>query len=171
MLIGLTFDDLMEYTAWQRARWRSWLGDHPEALALGVGPHGDSRFTIVGDVVKHIFSAETRYVQRLTGEPLSELTGVASTDVGALFAAGDEGRRALRQLIARFPEGYWDTAREFRILTFLVTATPKKIVMHTLMHEIRHWAQIATICRMNGLPGEFQDFLASPVWGGEFRPA
>ena len=45
---------------------------------------------------------------------------------------------------------------------------PKKIVMHVLMHEIRHWAQIATICRLNGLVTEWSDFLASPVGGGTF---
>jgi uncharacterized damage-inducible protein DinB len=57
------------------------------------------------------------------------------------------------------------------ILTYTVTATPKKIVMHVLMHEIRHWAQIATICRLNGLVTEWADLLASPVYGGVFQPA
>jgi uncharacterized damage-inducible protein DinB len=47
-----------------------------------------------------------------------------------------------------------------------VTATPKKIVMHVLLNEIRHWAQIATLCRVNGLVVGFHDFLGSPVWGG-----
>ena len=43
--------------------------------------------------------------------------------------------------------------------------------MHTVLHEIRHWAQIATFFRLNGLTGEFHDFLFSPVFGGEFRRA
>jgi hypothetical protein len=58
MPIAFTVDDLLEYTAWQRGRWQAWLRDHPEALALSAGPHGDGRFTSVGDVVKHIFGAE-----------------------------------------------------------------------------------------------------------------
>ena len=41
--------------------------------------------------------------------------------------------------------------------------------MHVLMHEIRHWAQIATLLRLNGVAGEFHDFLFSPVLGGEFK--
>jgi hypothetical protein len=41
--------------------------------------------------------------------------------------------------------------------------------MHTLIHEIRHWAQIATLSRLNGFDVEFRDFLFSPVMGGEFR--
>ena len=42
-------------------------------------------------------------------------------------------------------------------------------MVHILMHEIRHWAQIATVLRLNGLTDEFHDFLFSPVMGGEFR--
>jgi DinB family protein len=45
-------------------------------------------------------------------------------------------------------------------------ATPRKLVVHVLMHEIRHWAQIGTIFRLNGLTGEIHDFLFSPSWAG-----
>src|SRR5215469_3868262 len=31
-------------------------------------------------------------------------------------------------------------------------ATPKKIIIHVLAHEIRHWAQIATVLRLPRLP-------------------
>lgn len=37
-----------------------------------------------------------------------------------------------------------------------------------LEHEVRHWAQLATVCRMNGHAVDGQDLLASPLWGGEF---
>jgi hypothetical protein len=37
------------------------------------------------------------------------------------------------------------------------------------MHEIRHWAQFGTLLRLNGLKGEFHDFLFSPVLGAEFK--
>jgi uncharacterized damage-inducible protein DinB len=48
-------------------------------------------------------------------------------------------------------------------------ATAKKIVVHVLIHEIRHWAQIGTLFRLNGLTGEFHDLLFSPVLDGEFK--
>jgi hypothetical protein len=39
-----------------------------------------------------------------------------------------------------------------------------------LMHEIRHWAQIATVLRFSGLStGEMHDFLLSPVLGAHHR--
>ena len=110
-----------------------------------------------------------RYVQRLTGQPLSDLATVPSDDVQALFSTGETSRRMLTDLIRDLDPSVWDVPREFVILGHNVTATPKKIVMHVLMHEIRHWAQLATLCRLNGLVVEWQDFLGSPVWGGAFQ--
>jgi hypothetical protein len=37
------------------------------------------------------------------------------------------------------------------------------------MHEIRHWAQLATICRMNGYRADADDLLICPLLGGEFN--
>jgi uncharacterized damage-inducible protein DinB len=165
MTIALTADDFLEYTAWQRDTWREWFRTHPEALRLSAGPHGDGRFATVGDLVKHVFGAEQRYVQRLRDEPLSDLGDVPSDDVDALFAAGTRARLALSELIGTFPSDAWDLPRAFVILGHHVTATPKKIVMHVLLHEVRHWAQIATLCRLNGMAIGFQDFLASPIFG------
>jgi uncharacterized damage-inducible protein DinB len=44
------------------------------------------------------------------------------------------------------------------------------IIVHVLVHEIRHWAQIATLLRLNGVTGEFHDFLFSSAMGGEPKP-
>lgn len=165
---GLSFDDLVEYTEWQRGQWREWFRDRPEALALSTGDHGDGRFATVGEVVRHIFGAELRYVQRLEGEPLSDLATVPTDQVDTLFSTGDETRQRLKRLLATMSGDQWDIPRQFTILSYQVTATPKKIIAHTLMHEIRHWAQLATVCRMGGYAAEAQDLLASPLWGGEF---
>jgi uncharacterized damage-inducible protein DinB len=51
----------------------------------------------------------------------------------------------------------------------ILKATPKKIVTHVLLHEIRHWAQIATLLRLTGVTDDFHDFLFSPAMGGELR--
>jgi uncharacterized damage-inducible protein DinB len=74
----------------------------------------------------------------------------------------------LKRLIETFLAQEWDVPKEFKILDFVIRATPRKIVVHILMHEIRHWAQIATLFRLNGFKVEFHDFLFSPVLGGEF---
>ncbi|MGC2197205.1 MAG: DinB family protein [Terriglobales bacterium] len=51
----------------------------------------------------------------------------------------------------------------------VIRATPRKIVTHVLMHEIRHWAQIATLLRLSGFAVEPQDYLFSPVMGESRR--
>ena len=165
---GLSFDDLVDYTEWQRGKWRAWFRDNPEALALSTGDHADGRFTTVGEVVKHIFGAELRYVQRLEGEPLSDLASVSADQVDELFSKGDETRQRLKQLLATVSGEWWEVPRQFTILSYQVTATPRKVIAHTLMHEVRHWAQLATVCRMNGHAVGAHDLLASPLWGGEF---
>ena len=86
----------------------------------------------------------------------------------ALIRFGQQSRKELKQLVEAFPAQEWDVPHEWNILTFSVTASPRKIVMHVLMHEIRHWAQIATLFRLNGLAVEFHDLLFSPVSG--FNP-
>ena len=59
--------------------------------------------------------------------------------------------------------------KEFDFFGTTLESTPRKIVVHVVMREIRHWAQIATLFRLHGLSDRFHDFLFSPVLGGELR--
>lgn len=172
MFITLSLNDLMDYTGWERQRWYAWLQQQGrEVLATSAGPNGDGRFETVGELVRHIFTAEKRYVERLYGRPLTDPASLPSDNIEALFQFGQQSRKELTKLVEAFPAQEWDTPKDFRLLNYSVTATPRKIVIHVLMHEIRHWAQISTLLRLNGLVGEFHDFLASPVMGGKFTPA
>ena len=160
---------LMNYTDWEREKWREWLGQHGESLKMSVGPHGDNRFQTVGDVVKHIFSAETRYVERLSEKALTDTASFPNDNLEALFGFGQQSREALAEFVGTFPDEQWDVLRDFDFFGNLLKATPKKMIIHALLHEVRHWAQIATLFRLNGLKVDSQDFLFSPVLGGEFR--
>jgi uncharacterized damage-inducible protein DinB len=163
--VSLDLTVLLDYTDWERGTWRAWFGQYPHALTIGTGLHGDGRFEALGHVVRHIFSAEQRYVERLAGRPLSD-TSTIPVDVDALFQFGRQSREALRQFMAAFPSREWDDQREFTLLNNRIRATPRKVVIHVLMHEIRHWAQIATAARLQGLKVEPHDFLFSPILGG-----
>ena len=51
---------------------------------------------------------------------------------------------------------------EFEIGVRLQRASVRKIVFHVLLHEIRHWAQIAKMLRERGfVPSGNHDLLAS----------
>lgn len=169
MLIDLSL--LMAYTAWERQEWNEWFRQHGEqTLKILVGSHGDGRFETVGDLVRHMFSAEKRYIERLSGKPLTDTACISKDNVEVLFQFGQQSRRELMEFVETFPAQEWDIPNDYKILDRSLRATPKKIVIHILVHEIRHWAQIATLLRLNGLTCEFHDFLFSPVTDTESRP-
>ncbi len=164
MAISLSVDDLVEYTDWERATWHEFLrkrGD--EVLKVGVGSNGDGRFQSVGDVIRHIFSAEARYIDRLSERELTDTSTLASDRVDALFEFGARSREQLKAFLAAFPAGRWDTIVEIKLMNTVFRATPRKIVVHVLLHEIRHWPQIAALLRLNGIVADHRDFLLSPV--------
>ena len=166
----VNLSDLLDYTDWERQEWHAWFAQHGvPALKISAGPHGDGRFGVVGELVRHIFSAEKRYVERLAGMPLTDQASIPADNVEALFHFGQQSRTSLREFIATFPAREWEVPQEFTILNNVVRVTPRKIVIHVVLHEIRHWAQIATLLRLQGLKGKFHDFLGSPVLGGESR--
>lgn len=172
MSTGSSFDELIEYTDWERGKWHDWLrqrGD--DALATSTGPHGDGRFQTIGDLVRHIFSAEKRYIDRLSNRPLTDPATISNSSVEALFEFGAQSRGDLEKFVKEFPAQDWDVSQEFNFMGNYLKATPRKLVDHVLIHEIRHWAQIGTMFRLNGITGEMHDFLLSPVLGGEFRHA
>jgi len=169
-VLQVSLNDLLDYTEWQRAKWQAVLQHMgPEVLRVSAGPHGDGRFTTVGDLIRHIFSAEKRYVERLRGQPLTDTAKLTLNDLDALFSFGRESRKGLRDFVDTFPSAQWDMVQEFTLMNSLLRATPRKIIVHVVMHEIRHWAHVATLLRLQGLTGEFHDFLFSPVLGGEFQ--
>jgi uncharacterized damage-inducible protein DinB len=166
-MLTLSLNDLLEFTDWEREKYRSLFQQYGEkAWELHAGPHGDGRFERVSDVARHIFSAEKRYVERLASQPLTDANSIPK-GIEALFQFGQQSRSEFQHLVKTFPAQDWDVPREMKILTYTARVTPRKIALHVLIHEIRHWAQIATLLRLNGFKVEFHDFLFSPVLGGE----
>ena len=169
MSVGLSLIELMEFTEWERNKWYDWLQERRDTvLEISTGPNGD-RFPNVGELVKHIFIAEKHHVDRLSNRPITDTGSVSSDNVERLFQFGWRSRKDLREFVEAVPPGDWDVPREFNIVNNLVSVTPRKLIVHVLMHEVRHWAQVATILRLNGLAGGFPDFLFSPVMGGGFK--
>jgi uncharacterized damage-inducible protein DinB len=169
-LLSLDLNTLIEYADWDRAKWHEFFRQHgDQALQLSAGPHGDGRMETAADVVRHIFSAEKRYVERLTQRPLTDAASIPKDTVEALFGFGVRSRKELVDFIAGYPADQWDVPQTHAILGNSLTATPRKIMVHVVTHEIRHWAQLGTLFRLAGYKIDFRDFLFSPVLGGEFK--
>jgi uncharacterized damage-inducible protein DinB len=154
----MTFEELLRYTNAEREKWRAWLVLHPAAIDAPVQP--GARFLTVGKLIDHIFLAERRNLQRLTGEPLSESTGLTGSNAPPLFDYGASVRRELGQFAQDLDEDVADEVRTLEVLNRKWPISARKMLFHILLHETRHWAQIALAVRLAGFepPGE-HDFL------------
>ncbi|MGD0991281.1 MAG: DinB family protein [Gemmatimonadales bacterium] len=171
MPFAFEFAHLLAYTEWDRAQWEAWFKQQgPPALAVGLGPNGDGKVNTVGELVRHIFAAELRYVQRVRGVPLMDPSTVAADDVEALFAFGRQSRAALRALLAELPDERWDVPQEIQIGSHKRAVTPKTMIVQAVTHEIRHWAQMATLLRTSGRKTGPHDFLVSGVFDSQASP-
>jgi uncharacterized damage-inducible protein DinB len=167
MSAGVSLIELIEFTDWERSAWHDWLRERGDkVLAFSLGPHGDGRMQNIGDLVKHIFIAEKHHVERLSDRLLTDTNLIPNDSVEGLFRFGQRSRKDLRDFVETRPAEDWEDSREFEIMGKIVSVTPRKFIVHILTHEIRHWAQVATMLRLNGLTGGFPDFLFSPVMGG-----
>ena len=159
-MLTISLDELLRYTGEEREKWRAWLVRHPEALDAAVQPGG--RLSTVGKLIDHIFLGERRFLQRLTGAALSESTGLTGNNAPPLFDYGASVRRELQQLADDIDADQADEVRSFTILDRQWPLTPRKVLFHVLIHEIRHWAQVALAVRLAGFePPGAHDLLFS----------
>src|SRR3954471_16434240 len=156
---------LLDYTEWDRAQWEAWFQSQGrDALAVDLGANADGRIGHVGQLVRHIFSAEQRYVDRIQEMPITDTSAVPADEVERLFDFGRQTRGRLRHLVDSFPAERWELGRELTFGPHTRTITPKSMLVQSVTHEIRHWAQLATLLRLVGRPTGVHDFLLSGVF-------
>jgi uncharacterized damage-inducible protein DinB len=158
MALELSCDELLRYTSDEREKWRHWFQSHPEAMDAALQPAG--RFPTVGKLIDHVFLVERRQLQRLTGDPMSESSGLTGTNAPPLFDYGASVRRELEQFVGLIDEDDANEPRTFVVQDRSVAITPRKLVFHIFIHEIRHWAQISLAVRLAGFepPGDHDLF-------------
>ena len=163
MSLSITFDELLRYTNAEREKWRAWFQNHSTAVEAPVQPGG--RLPTVGKLIDHIFLVERRHLQRLTGEPLADKTGLTGNNAPPLFDYGASVRRELGQYVAALGEDESDQVRDFEVRETRWPMTPRKLLFHILLHETRHWAQIALAVRLAGFepPGDHDLFYSKAI--------
>ena len=159
-MLNLGYDELLRYTNEERQKWNDWLLAHPAATEAPVQPGG--QLPTVGKLIDHIFLAEQRFLQRLTGARLSDSTGLTGNNVPPLFAYGASVRRELEQYVSMLDADDAGLPRSYEIRGQTWQLSPRKMLFHVLLHETRHWAQVALAVRLAGLepPGN-HDLLFS----------
>ena len=162
MTLALTFDELLRYTNGERDKWRAWFVEHPGAVDAAVQP--GARFATVGKLLDHIFLVERRHLQRLQSQPVAEQTGLTGNNAGPLFDYGASVRRELEQYAADLDVDP-DAVRTFDIRGVQMPLSTRKLLFHILLHEARHWAQVATAVRLAGFepPGDHDLLFSSAL--------
>jgi uncharacterized damage-inducible protein DinB len=163
MSLHLSIDELLRYSSEERDKWRGWLAARPAALEAAVQAGG--RFPTVGKLIDHIFLVERRHLQRLAGQPLAETTGLTGNNVAPLFDYGASVRREMEQFLRELGEEEADAVRTIEVRDRQWTMSPRKLLFHILLHELRHWAQIALAVRLGGFdpPGEHDLFHSNAL--------
>jgi len=163
MSLTLSIDELLRYSAEERDTWRRWLRANPAAIEAPVQTGG--RFATVGKLIDHIFLVERRHLQRLRQQPLASATGLTGNNAPPLFDYGASVRRELDQFTSELDEDVADEPRTFTVQTGDFILTPRKLLFHCLLHETRHWAQIALSLRRAGLepPGNHDLFYSKAL--------
>ena len=161
--MNLTLEELLRYTNEERDKWRGWLTAHPQAMEAAVQP-GD-RLPTVGKLIDHIFLVERRHLQRLREQPLADSTGLTGSNAPPLFDYGASVRRELEQYVQELDDDVADQMRTFEVRDQQWPMTPRKLLFHILIHEIRHWAQAALAVRLSGLapPGDHDLFFSKAL--------
>jgi len=132
-------------------------------LEVEVQPGG--RFATVGALIDHVFLVERRHLQRLRTSPVDTTTGLGGRHAPPLFDYGASVRRELDQFTSELDEDVADEPRTFTLPSGDFVLTPRKLLFHCLLHETRHWAQIALSLRRAGLdpPGNHDLFFSKAL--------
>jgi uncharacterized damage-inducible protein DinB len=156
---ALPATELLEWNDETAQSWKKLLAAHPEALDFPCDVYGAAK---VQGLLRHIFAVETRYAQRLSGEPVTPYEQIPEGPAEVLFALHDAAVEKYRKLLAE-PSVNWQERLEFTTVSAgTQSASRKKILIHALLHGIRHYAQLATLARAHGVkPDWAMDFMFS----------
>jgi uncharacterized damage-inducible protein DinB len=164
---GLSFGELLDYSAEESNHWRDFFTQHPDALDVPADIAGTKS---VREVVLHIVAVQMRYAERLLNMPITEYDQLAARLAQRkpgeeLFALSRKSLEDLRSFAIAANDSDWDGTLTFPTRSAgELTASRRKIFIHALLHGVRHWAQLSTHLRQKGYKQDWQhDFIFSGV--------
>jgi uncharacterized damage-inducible protein DinB len=152
----LTAPELIAWVEKTSNGWRKLLASHSELLAV---PCDINNVQTVGQLLQHIVAVELRFAERLADLPATDYANVPYDSVEKIYATHDQAFAMVHKLLAS--EVNWDESIEFSTRVMgPARSTRKTILFHLLLHSIRHYAQLATLVRQQGVkPDWSMDYL------------
>lgn len=147
-MVVMTGEELLNWVERTSDSWKQVLSDHPEILSFPC----DIRETkTVAQLLQHIVAAELRYAERLNDLPQTPYEAIPFDPVKTIYATHDRAMNLLRPLLHR-DETYWETVVDFQTRSAgTLQASCRTFLLHLLTHSIRHYAQLATLVRYQGI--------------------
>jgi len=158
----LSADELLRFCFAETQRWHEWLGANQKLLDL---PFDIAQAKTVRDLILHIVAVDLRYAERLLGEKVTEYNELPTSTLEELFSTADQAREKLDFFARQASEAEWNQVLSFPTRSAgTLSSSKRKIFIHTLLHGMRHWAQLATYLRQQGHKQPWaHDFIFSDV--------
>ena len=158
MTAGIHFAELLAYTVEETQRWKQWFTKNPAALDL---PVDIADAGTVRRLVKHIFFVELHFSNLLLEIPPADFESLPVSTIGELFRISEEANGRFQKFLATARDEDW-VAKVDLGPRLALRPSKRKLAAQALTHSIRHWAQISTFLRQQGLKQDWNhDFLLS----------
>jgi len=153
---ALSANEMMAWLEVTSQKWKALIEAHPQVLAMPCDVMGVST---AAELLQHIVAVELRYAQQLSGQPPSDYSQIPFDSAAAIYATHERAAAMLRTQLASGVD--WDEEIEFMTRSMgKARAARKTVLFHSMLHAVRHYAQLATLVRQQGVKPDFpMDYL------------
>jgi uncharacterized damage-inducible protein DinB len=153
---NLTADEVLAWLEKTSSGWRALIEQNPQVLDL---PSDIAGTQTVGGLLQHVVAVELRYAERLAGLQATDYAKIAYDSAASIYATHDRAIQLFRDELAR--EIDWNERIEFVTRSMgPARASRKAVLFHAMLHGIRHYGQLATLVRREGIkPNWAMDYL------------
>jgi hypothetical protein len=154
MTPAITLEELLAWSREAAKFWKAHFETNPELLEL---PCTIDDSGVVQELVRHIWVADLRWAQFVSGHPMTPRPDLPKGPLSALFAMHEDAARIFQSLLDD-PATNWNetfTLAYDWLPPDLRKASRRKLAAHALLHSQRHWAQLTSLLRVEGFPSNY----------------
>jgi uncharacterized damage-inducible protein DinB len=154
MTAAISLQELLTWSQEAAKFWNAHFEANPALLEL---PCSIDNSGVVQELVRHIWMADLRWAQFVSGQPMTPRPDLPTGPLSELFGMHEQATRMF-QFLLDDPATNWNetiTLAYDWIPPDLRKASRRKLAAHALLHSQRHWAQLATLVRDAGFPSNY----------------